>query len=179
MSKSPWNWLEVHTQWEEAILPLQILAVYATFRSVVTLLPQVLTMLGHTRFLMKNGLLTALVMPLSFWVASRWGGAGIAMVWVVVYPLHVLPMYALTFRTLGLRPADYFRAVWPAIRGTALMAAALVLVRLALPVETAPAARLAVMVATGAAVFLGLTVYPQRNRLRSLLATLRPKAVTP
>jgi teichuronic acid exporter len=166
-------------QWTEAVLPLRILALYATFRSVVTLLPQALTMLGDTKFLMLNGIATALVLPLGFVAGSRWGGAGIAAAWVVVYPLFVVPLYVRSFARLPLTVGGYARAVWPTTRGVLVMLAALLAVRQVLPGELSPLARLGVQVAAGAAVFLAAGVWPLRHRVRALVDLLRGRAAVP
>ncbi|MEZ4586474.1 MAG: lipopolysaccharide biosynthesis protein [Gemmatimonadales bacterium] len=160
-------------QWLEAVGPLRILAMYATLRSIVTLLPQVLTMLDDTRFLMFNGIATALVLPVGFVIGSRWGGTGIAAAWVVVYPLFVVPLYVRCFRAVALSPGAYLRAVWPATRGVLAMLAALLAIRAALPADLAPALRLVVQMIVGALVFLALGVLPMRHRLRDLYRLLR------
>ena len=109
--------------WEETILPLQILAGYAAFRAVVTLLPQVLTMLGDTRFLMYNALGRAVALPLAFALGARYGPGGIAMGWVIVYPLFIAPVYLRTLRRLDLSIGEYLAPLRVTIRGTAVMAA--------------------------------------------------------
>lgn len=160
-------------QWWEAVLPLRILALYATFRSVVTVLPQALTMLGDTRFLMWNGLATAMALPLGFVVGSRWGGAGIAAAWVVVYPVFVVPLYLRSFRALGLPAGRYVRTAWPSVRGATVMGAGLLLLRSVLPEDASPIGRLALQMVVGAALFGVAGVWPMRHRLRALAALLR------
>lgn len=166
-------------QWTEAVLPLRILALYATFRSVVTLLPQALTMLRDTRFLMWNGLATAVVLPIGFVIGSRWGGAGIAAAWVVVYPIFVIPLYVRGFRALGLGLGRYLATVWPSTRGVLVMLAALLAVRAALPADLGAVGRLLAQVAAGAAVFLAAGVWPLRHRLRRIADLLRGRTPAP
>lgn len=161
-------------QWLSTVVPLRILALYTTFRSVVTLLPQILTMLGDTRFLMINGLITALVLPLAFVVGSRWGGAGIAAMWVLVYPFHIAPLYSRTFTALGLSARRYLTAIWPTCRGTLVMLGALLGVRYLLPPDQTPLLRLILQVAIGAIVFAAAGFWPQRNRLRPMVRLIRP-----
>lgn len=166
-------------QWVETILPLRILALYVTFRSVVTLLPQILTVLGQTRFLMINGLITAVVLPVSFVIGSRWGGAGIAAVWALVYPIRLIPLYRRTLRALSLSFGTYLRAVWPATRASLLMLLALLATRALLPPGLSSLGRLLGQVGVGAAVFLVLGVYPERDRLRHLVSLIRTPPPNP
>ena len=162
-------------QWIEAIRPLQVLALYATIRSLVTLFPQVLTMRGDTRFLMWNGLATAIVLPAAFVVGSRWGAAGIAAGWVLVYPLVIIPLFVRTMRALELPALRYFASLWPAARGTLLLAGAVLATRTALPAAVGTAPRLIAEVLAGAAVFFLVGVLPQRARLGRLMALIRGK----
>lgn len=163
-------------QWIEAVTPLRILALYAALRSVVTLLPQALTMLRDTRFLMWNGLATAAVLPIAFIIGARWGGAGIAAAWVVVYPLFVIPLYQRCFRALGLQWSRYLSSIWLPARGAAAMAVALLFIRAALPPDLGPVGRLGIQVVGGAGVFLATGVWPMRHRLRRLAGLVRAEA---
>ncbi|MFN0178731.1 MAG: lipopolysaccharide biosynthesis protein [Gemmatimonadales bacterium] len=160
-------------QWGGAVVPLQILAVYATFRSVATLPAQVLTALGDTRFLMINGLATAITMPVSFVLGSRWGAPGIAAVWLLVYPIHTIVMFRRAFRGLDLATRTYFAAMFPAARATAIMAATIFAVRfLESPGMSAPV-RLAVEVGGGAVAFVIFGIVPRIGRIRQIAARLR------
>lgn len=159
-------------RWVEAILPLRILCLYATFRSVVTLLPQVLTMRGETRFLMWNAVARAVAMPVAFAVGSRWGAGGIAAMWVLVYPAFLVPMYRLMFRSLQMPLRQYLAPIWPSLRGVLVMAAVLIGVRLVLDPEGSPVARLGVQVGVGGVTYLLTGLLPQRERVRRLVALL-------
>ncbi len=166
-------------QWTEAIRPLQILAVYATIRSVVTLFPQILTMRRDTRFLMWNGLATAIALPTAFYLGSRWGAAGIAAMWVLVYPVFVIPLFVRTAKALQLPLGRYFAAYWPALRGTAVLAASVVAARAWLPGTIGPVGRLLAEVAVGAGAFLLAGILPQRARLAQLRGLFRGGPVPP
>jgi PST family polysaccharide transporter len=166
-------------QWTEAVVPLQILALNAAFRSVVTLLPQVLTMLGDTRFLRRHGIFCAIVLPAGFAFGSRWGAAGIAAVWGALYPVVVVPLYIRTFRALGLSIAQYLASLWITLRGVIAMTAAVVAVRYALPGEWSEAARLAVQVVAGGLAFLVAGVLPNRVRLKQVARLVKAPAAPP
>jgi PST family polysaccharide transporter len=158
--------------WSEAILPLQILAFYASFRSLCTLLPQILTIKGDTRFLMWNGLLTAIILPVGFWIGSRWGGAGIAAGWVTVYPLFVFPLYRKTLGRIGLSLGAYLKVIWPSLWASVIMAAAVFALKLVLPASWTALGRLLAQASVGAAVFGLIGYLPQRARIRKLRGLL-------
>jgi PST family polysaccharide transporter len=159
--------------WVEAAAPLRILCLYATFRAVVTMLPQVLTMRGDTRYMMWNALSKVVAMPIAFAIGSRWGATGIAIMWVVVYPWFVVPVYRRVFRTIGLSAGRYLTPLWPTVRGVLAMLAALLLVRRMLGTEGHVLTRLAIQVVVGVGVYLLTGILPQRQRLRRLVTTLR------
>lgn len=159
--------------WLPAVLPLQLLSIYAALRSLVTLLPQVLNVVGDSRMTVRMGLVFVTVMPLAFFFGSRFGPPGIAAAWILVYPLLVIPYFLRTFKRLEFGPAEYFRSLWPALRGCAAMVVAVLVVAEALPRSTPALLALAAKVTIGALVY-GLTaVLPQRQRLTRIYEALR------
>lgn len=162
-------------QWQGAIAPLRILALYTTIRSVVTLLPQILLAKHDTAFLRKNGIATACVLPLGFLIGSRWGAAGIALGWVLIYPIFLVPLYRRTFRHLDLSFATYGRAIWPALRGSLIMLLPVLLLQRLMPVDWPLGLRLGIEVGAGVATFLAVAIFPARDRLRRLYQLLRSR----
>jgi PST family polysaccharide transporter len=160
-------------KWTDAALPLALLSIFASFRSLVTILPQVLTVRGEARLLMWNGIFTAILLPVAFWIGSRWGAAGIAAAWIVAYPWSTVQLYRRTARTLELGVRDYLVAVWPAIRGTIVMAPVVVAARVLLPDSVPLTARLGIEVAAGAVAYLAAGVLPQRERFKRLVELVR------
>lgn len=159
--------------WIAVILPLRLLAGYIALRTISTIPSQVLTVIGDTRFTMKNGVLAVLVMPLSFLIGSRWGAAGVATAWIIAYPAIVAPVYVRLFRRIGMTVPSYLTAIGAAASGTAAMAAAVLLARWILPAEASPVARLAAQVGLGAAAYGAWGLAFHRNRLGRLLDGVR------
>jgi hypothetical protein len=109
-------------KWYAMIVPLQLLMVYAAVRSVAPLYAQVLQATGQARFDMHTSLIGALLLPVGFVIASRWGVVGIAAAWMVLHPLLTLRSYRQVARTIELSHRQYLRAVWPAASSALLMA---------------------------------------------------------
>lgn len=160
-------------QWLGAIVPLQLLAVYATFRSVVTLLPQILNVTGHSRFGMWNAYLSAVVLPVGFFFGARWGTTGIAAVWILLHPLVTLPVYWRVFTRISMPVGAYLRSLWPATSGVLLMAAAVLALKRVEPGAWTPAVRLSAEAACGAAVYVGVVGLFHRRRLDAFREMLR------
>jgi PST family polysaccharide transporter len=160
-------------KWSAAILPLQLLSFYAGLRSIDTVTPQVLIYTGHSRQSMWYTMLAAVVLPLLFLGGTRWGAAGVALVWIIAYPLVVSPIYRLVFRILDLSPRMYFRALWPAASGTAVMTAAVLATRYWLPDGLDIRVKLVSEVTVGAVTYALTMLLLHRGRILAAIAPLR------
>jgi PST family polysaccharide transporter len=185
-------------EWEAAIVPLALLVFYSSFRSITLLFAQILIALGEARRNMRFNIIAALVLPALFVAgASLRGTAGVAMAWIVGFPIVFVPFFMRhTFRLIGLRTADYLRALWPAVSATLAMAAAVLAVKLlvsdvalaravgvtelaaravgseAIAATPVLAARLALEVLAGAAGYASAFALVHRGRLRAYRALL-------
>lgn len=165
--------------WTATIAPLQVLCVYASYRSLVTLLPQILNVKGDARWTMWLGVVTAAVLPVSFFFASHYGPVGIAWMWILIYPIFTIPLYRRTFAKIDMPFGDYFAVLWPSIRGTLLMAVAVMATRLVIPEHWPLALRCGLLATTGALVYAVTTALPQRERLKKILVTIRKPPAKP
>jgi O-antigen/teichoic acid export membrane protein len=155
------------SKWQQLVVPLQLLAIYATFRCVMPLLPQVLVVSGDTIFLMWSTIITCLIIPIAFIIGSRWGTSGIAAAWVLAYPINAIPMYVRTARRIRMSIGEYLRALRPAIDGCVGMTAAVLLLKWALPPTIFPLGRLLAEVSSGALVYVGAQLLFHRDRVMS------------
>jgi teichuronic acid exporter len=161
-------------KWAGAVVPLQILAVVAPLRSVATLLPQMTTIVGVTRFGMRHSIGSAILMALGFLVGSRWGTTGIALTWIVLYPLLLLPLLWVILAKLECRLSDYFAALRPALLGSALMAGTVLgLGALAAAMGWSTAIRLPLQIVAGAAAYFGSLWTFDRSRIDASLRFVR------
>lgn len=166
--------LALGEKWVEMIAPLQILGIGAAIRSVTPILPQILVVTGKNRGMMLVNVAGAVVMPIAFLIGSRWGTSGIALGWLIVYPLAiVLPMATLAFRGIGLSAGEYFRALRAPLTGIGAMCGAVWTIRLLYPSDTARATSLALDVLVGAAAYLGAAFAFHRDRIRSYITRIR------
>jgi O-antigen/teichoic acid export membrane protein len=176
--------LALGAKWQDAIAPLQLLALSTGFRAVTPLLPQVLNVVGASRLSMRYGVLWACVLPAGFYVLGRqWGTVGLAVVWVSLFPLLAVPAYRHVLRAIELPWRTYLLSLWPATSASLLMGAAVLAARLALGEHGAPSVRFAIQVAAGAGVYALACLTLHRERMASfsrMLRTLRaaPQSVT-
>lgn len=111
-------------RWLPIVFPLQLLSVVSCCRAIETINAPVTMARGRPRVLVGNTLLTAIVLPIAFYVGARQGGiTGVAISWLLVRPL----LFAfVTYRTLAvveLGVARYLSGVWHPIAGSIAMIA--------------------------------------------------------
>jgi len=160
-------------RWRDAIFPLEVLAVYTAFRSIVALLPKVLNSVGNARFVMWNDLRALIILPTAFFIGSHWGIGGIAFGWVLAYPLVAVPLYWKTFTTIGMTTGEYVRGLRPALDATIVMSVAVLLLKWKAPLGHSLVLRLIVEVATGSAAYVAALLLLHRGRVVALLQMVR------
>ncbi len=154
------------SKWSAAVGPLRWLAVFMCARTLSSLFSQVLTSLRHTRFNMCVSLISFVVMPTAFIVASRWGTNAVAASWLILSPVTVLPLAVKVLRSIGVRYRDYLGMLIPALAGCTVMAAAVLAVRIWAGDAHAPAViRLLVQMAVGGTAYLGFLWIFYRDKL--------------
>ena len=167
--------LTLGDKWQGAIAPLQLLALSTGFRAVTPLLPQVLNVVGETRLSMQYGLLCVTVLPTGFYLlGARWGTVGLALVWVVVFPLLVLPAYRRVLQVIELSSGEYLRALWPAASASLIMGAAVVAVeRAAGAAQVSRVLGFSAQVAVGAIAYTLVCAALHRERIAAFFQLLR------
>lgn len=162
--------------WSPAVMPLRLLALYAGFRSITTLFPQILFATGNVRPAMMSSLVGAVMLPISFYVGAGWGTTGVAVAWIVAFPLVVIPYdVRWTLRILEVPVRLYLRALWPALSGTSVMVAGVWGAGSTLPTGLPVPTRLLVEVIVGACLYAAWTYRVHGARLSALGGTLRPR----
>ncbi|HEV8380069.1 MAG TPA: lipopolysaccharide biosynthesis protein [Gemmatimonadales bacterium] len=166
--------LALGEHWRAAVLPLRLLALSAALRSVSPLLPPLLVATGHARRNMQRTILATLILPALFYAGSHWGTAGVATAWVVGHPVFVFPLFlSAALHITGMRFVQYARALAPAMWMTAVMAAAVLVVRWGTPSTWATGIRFTTQVLAGGAVYAGLLFAAYRERIGALWSLLR------
>lgn len=163
-------------QWTIAILPLQLLAILATVRSIQPLIPQVLAAIGEARANMRNALLTLFLLPAAFFVATRWGISGVAGAWLILGPLTLSALVVRAFRLIEMPAGTYFGSLWPATSSCLVMACAVISVDRAFLGSVPPSVSLIAKILIGAVSYATALFVFHRKRfliLRELLPLLR------
>lgn len=167
-------------QWSAAILPLRVLGLYGGFRAIFNPLPQMLVATGHARLNMRFNLVAAVVLPALLYLGSRWGVPGVALAWIVGYPLVTVPsFFRSTLRILDLPASSYLRTLWPATSAAAGIAAAVLALRVVTPPAWPLPVRLALEILGGAVAYVGVLFIAHRSRMHAVTAYIRHLARGP
>jgi hypothetical protein len=153
--------------------PLEVLSFYAGFRSIVALLPKFLVAVGDVNYAVWNDVAALILLPIAFYVGSRYSITGIAWGWIVAYPLVALPLCRRTLRVLGLSAREYVGVLWPALEATAAMMFTVLLTRLTLLAPLHGIARLILEIAVGAVTYIGTVAWRHNDRLRAVMEMAR------
>lgn len=168
--------LVLGAQWLPSVPILRVLVFYAAVQGVQTPISQVLNVTGHSRTAMRGGLLALAVLPPAFFLGGKLGGLmGVAVAWLVAYPVVMSIPLPAVLRVLSLSPREYLSATRVAVEGVIVMAVAVVALR-ALPWGPSSAwPELGAAVATGATAYLGTLWVRHRRILVELHAMVRSR----
>lgn len=155
-------------RWQAITGPLQILAILASVRPIVTLVPQIMIVTGLSRFSMYKGTMGVIPLLAGFWLGSRWGTIGIAAAWLLSYLFWVLPLYWLVFQRIELAVPQHPRVLGGPVSASLAMAAALWALRWFLPEQVPLLQRFCLELSVGAATFCLIMLIFHRQRLQAL-----------
>lgn len=105
-------------KWEPTVPLIQVLVTNAALTGVTLLLPQILNVTGHTRTAMLAGVVCVLVLLPAFVVGALVSDTlGVAVAWLVTFPLVTwLPLKAV-LEALELKLVEYLQELRPAMEG--------------------------------------------------------------
>jgi O-antigen/teichoic acid export membrane protein len=153
-------------RWAGVAAPLRFLAMAAVLRCLFSVSSQVQTAIRDVGYGMWVSLISLVVFPPSFWFASRWGGEGIAAVWLCLYPILNIPPHLRTLRKIGMSKREYLGSLRPAGVAAAVMSGAVLGVRHFVH-ETGPLVELIAEAAVGGAVYLCIIFIFFRRRVEA------------
>jgi PST family polysaccharide transporter len=162
------------SQWSDATPVLQWMGAWAAITALTQHFGEVYKALGQTRIMTwMQAITTALTVPGLVWVASR--GRGLIAIVAVLIAVRLVRLaldLIVMQRLVDLRPAAALRSVAPALVATAIMVVVVLGLGRVIPAWPA-AALLTVLVAIGAAVYLGALSILDRGLLDEVRDLLR------
>ena len=151
-------------KWEPAILPLQLLAAVMPLRMIGQLMPPTLQGVGKARLNAQNQFVACVTMIVAFLIGVQYGIVGLAVAWVVGFPLTFIANVRTWFPALDIPASKIFGAI---VRPALAAAGMFVTVEGARMLGTGPGPLgLATMIAVGAVTYGLLSLAMNRNGLR-------------
>jgi PST family polysaccharide transporter len=141
-------------KWVNVVRPLQLLAIWALFRSLAAILPPVVMITGGTRFFMYVSMVETAILSSAFYVGVGFGITGVAAAWLLVYPIMRVPLWIWVFRRTEVTLPAYLAALRPAVHATGLMSVCVIGIKLLLPSQWSALEHLAIEIAAGVILYL-------------------------
>ena len=139
-----------------AMAPLvSILSLAMPVMTLQILFAPALNAVGQPQVTARINLVGAILMPATFMIAARFGPTGLAFGWLLAFPILTAVTYAKARPYLAVTLKDIAQAISPSLAAASAMAAAVWLLKEALPPLDAPVA-LIILVSTGVACYGGL-----------------------
>lgn len=158
--------LVLGAQWVEMVGPLQVLALYASITILLVVPNQTLLVIGQEKFGTRYSVAQLAVMPLAFFIGSRWGIKGIALAWPIVHPFLALVLLRRVFGAIGLRAVEFTKeAVWPALMACSVMWLGVVGARNLLQEKLGGILLLTILVSLGILIYVSVLGIAHRDRL--------------
>lgn len=160
-------------KWQSAILPLQLLALMMPLRVLVHFLPSAVDALGRPDVTMRNSLYASIIMPIAFLIGCNWGLDGVALSWVIAYPLVFFINIYRMLRVIGLQLSDFFYAIMPAMGTTIGMYLAVWATATLLTNNIDQWIKLPIMIVTGVLAYASLTLLFNKRGYREVIDLIR------
>lgn len=159
-------------KWVNVVVPFQIISLVIPVRMVSNLMSPMLLGLGRADVQLFNVIVYSLVLPIGFLLGTRWGIAGVSMVWTTMFPLAFLFNMSRTVRVLKISLYDVVRQMIGPFVAAVVMYIAVGFLRAGIP-DTNQIIRLILCIIAGAAVYTSLIMIFAKDSYREALALIR------
>lgn len=158
-------------KWAKMADFVAILALAMPFLALQVMFPPMCNAVGRPGLGARIALLGALIMPAAFLIGIQFGATGLAVGWLIGYPVFALATAHIAGRLCGLHFARLVAAVLPGLLAAGAMALLVKGVDLfLLPHGLPPFVRLSILIVAGAASYGGLLILFARETVRELIA---------
>lgn len=164
-------------KWSGSAPVVHLLALAMPFMTLQVLLQPACDARGRPGIGVRNGAFGALVLSIGFLIGVRWGATGLATAWILTYPIYLGFSLWRSLPVIGTNLRSIAEAIAPALAAALAMAICVTLVDRALPPMT-DWPELAILVATGATVYVGWLLMFSRIAVRELVAVVRKQPLS-
>jgi O-antigen/teichoic acid export membrane protein len=159
-------------KWLDVSHLVPVLAIAMSFVTLQILFAPATNALGRPEIALRVSIAGGLVLPCAFLFGMQWGVEGLAWAWVGGTALLLVITAWLSLSLIGISARELLEAAVPIILASAGMALLVLALDWALPM-TSPFARLALLIPSGMAAYLGLLALIAPDRLREAWHLIR------
>ncbi len=159
-------------KWAQAAPIVALLALAMPFMTIQVLFAPACDASGRPGMSLRNGIVGSIILPIGFLIGVQWGVTGMAVAWVVAYPIYLTISAWQTLPVLQVRPRELITEVQTPLLAGLAMASVVLIVDRALP-PLSPLAQLALLIATGGTVYCGWLMIFARPVVRQTIALIR------
>ncbi len=165
-------------KWIDAIIPFKMLCIAQIFVALASVNAIVYNAKGLPRVNLYFNLVNFIMLPLSFFIAARYGLIYVAIPWITVHPLIRIGQTLMTLKLLSIGLSKYLKTISHPIYAVMLMIMILTLFRsfyfnVIDPHRTMDIIYVIAVIAIGAACYLGYYALFQRNVIAGLWGVVR------
>ena len=161
--------LALGDKWVNAILPLQLLSLVIPLRTVQISIGPALNGLGRPDVNVRNLIVACIVMPLAFFIGTRWGLLGVSLGWIIGYSIWFVYMLTKALPIIGISLGRFLGTLKTPAFYSAIMYGAVYLTKITLAdTQTNEFLAVAAMVGVGAVVYAGCMFLLSRESCREV-----------
>lgn len=161
-------------KWRLAIFPLQIITLVMPLRMASNIMTPALAALGRPDISVTNTIIACVIMPPAFLAGLPWGLPGVALAWLIAYPILFTIMTMRALSVLHLDISQYLGAMkGPAVAAAAMYAIISVIRELLTEVALPAALVLPVLLMIGILSYGLMMLSFQKQSCREMLSFIR------
>lgn len=165
-------------KWAETVPLVRIMAVAMPFMTLQILFSPATNAIGRSGIALRVAISGAVLLPISFLIGIQFGTRGMAIAWLIGFPLLTGVTAALSMPAIGVRASALLRAIAPGLLASAGMVLPVLMLDSALA-PMPPVARLAILTLTGAAFYFALLLLFARHLVGEIVDLVRKRPASP
>lgn len=156
------------SKWNDASMPLQIVALIVPVRMVSNLMNPTVLGLGRPEVSFLNSLVAFILMPGAFAIGSFWGLIGVSLAWLFAFPIVFAWNLSRVVKVLDINFSDVVGAMQMPIISALFMYCCLQLLRSSNLLFISPIPMLVLFITCGVIIYLCLTLLINRKGLQEV-----------
>lgn len=160
-------------KWFPVVILLRILAPVGLIHTFGSSIASVYQAKGRTDLFFRWGVLTGVIMVVSYVIGLRWGIVGVAWAFLSAALILAYPLFAIPFRLIGLNFNKFLYAIFRPFACSAIMLTSLVLIKAQLPVHLQSVWGFSIIVSLGIIIYGMATWMLNKEYLLEMIGNFR------